>query len=91
MRSRKILKTTGARWAMKVKTTVQLLPVIALAASVTASSALAQHGDGRMGGQMGGGGGGGWMDAGGGTWIWTVIAVLIVALLVVMISKQSTK
>jgi len=34
-------------------------------------------------------GGAGWM--GGGMWIWTVIAVLLVALLVVVINKVSAK
>jgi len=33
-------------------------------------------------------GGSGWM---GGMWIWTVIAVLVVVLLVVLINKLSTK
>lgn len=36
-----------------------------------------------------GGGMGGWM--GGGMWIWTVIAVLVVVLLVVVINKTSKK
>ena len=47
------------------------------------------HANGWIGGMNGGMGGSGWM--GGGMWAWTVIAVLVVALLVVVINKVSTK
>ena len=64
-----------------VKLAASLLLPFALA------TALAQHDGGRM---SGGGwiGGGGWADPGG-MWLWTVVAILVIILLVILITKQT--
>ena len=69
-----------------VKLAVSLLP-FALATALAPRVALAQH-DGRMGGGGWMMGGGGWMDQGG-MWLWTVVAILVIILLVILITKQT--
>ncbi len=43
MRSLMLLRTTPARWLMKIKATSRMVPVLALAAALTASGGLAQQ------------------------------------------------
>ena len=86
MRLLKILKTNGTSVPIKAKSPSHMLPILTLAAVLAPRLALAQHDGGRMGG---GGymGGGGWTDPGG-MWLWTVVAILVIVLLVVLITKQ---
>lgn len=85
------------RWQKPSRTKINsyVLRAFALVAALTRPIALAQQGGGGMGsgGMHGGGGMGnwGWMDSGGGMWLWTVVAVLVIVLLVVLIGKQSRK
>ena len=53
MRSLMLLRTTPARWLMKVKTTSRMVPVLALAAALTASGGLAQQSPPKAGKQAG--------------------------------------
>ena len=87
MRLLKILKTNGTSVPIKALSPWHMLPTLTLAAVLAPSVALAQHAGGRMGG---GGymGGGGWTDPGG-MWLWTVVAILVIVLLVVLITKQT--
>lgn len=64
------------------------LSTFALATALAPRVALAQHDGGRMGGGGWMMGGGGWMDQGG-MWLWTVVAILVIILLVILITKQT--
>ena len=51
MRSLALLKTTAARWLVQVKTTSRAVPVLAIAAALTTSGALAQQSQAKPGRQ----------------------------------------
>lgn len=55
MRSLTLLKTTGARWRIEVRTTSRIIPVLALAAALAASGAFAQQSQPKAGKQPGSG------------------------------------
>ena len=81
MRLLKILKTNGTSVPIKAKSPSHVLLTLPLAAVLAPRVALAQHEGGRMGG-------GGWTDPGG-MWLWTVVAISVIVLLVVLINKQT--
>ena len=77
---------TNTKLAIRLSLALALAPVIwsPIRAQMT------NPGSGGMGGTNGRMGGiNGW--AGGGIWIWTVVGVLVVVLLVILISKLSSK
>jgi hypothetical protein len=55
MRTLTLLKTTAARWLVKIKTISRIVPVLAIAAALTTSGALAQQSQPKAGKQPGSG------------------------------------
>ena len=88
MRLLKILQSNETSVPIKAKSPSHMLSTLPLALVLAPSVALAQHDGGRMGGGGGWMGGGGWTDTGG-MWLWTVVAILVIVLLVVLITKQA--
>ena len=87
MRLLKILKTSGTSVPIKAKSPSHVLLTLPVAAVLAPRVALAQHDGGRMGG-------GGWMGAGGwtgpgGMWLWSVVAILVIVVLVILITQQA--